>query len=162
MSARSTSALFLLAATAGAALLYAQSAKTITVRVFDGHSGDRVLPSNVIVRINRQSSNHVEWVQLADDGTATLTLPPDALSFSVRATYESSTEYYVNCDVSRQRDLTRDTWFPVADVLSEGVVMPNECEKPKKAQGLKLEAKPGEFILLVRKRNWRDSASGIR
>lgn len=162
MSACSKFALMLFAAASGAALLYGQSAKIVTVRVLDGHSGDRVIPNNVIVRINRQNSNHVEWVQLADDGTATLTLPPDALSFSVHATYESSTEYYVNCDVSRQRDLTRDTWFPVADVLSEGVVMPNDCEKPKKAQGLKLEAKPGEFILLVRKRNWRDSANAMR
>lgn len=162
MSARSTSALVLFAAVACAAVLYAQATKTITVRVLDGRNGQHIVPDNLIVRINRQASSHVEWVHLADDGTATLKLPANADSFSVHATYDNSTDYYVNCDIGRQRDVAHDTWYPVADVLAGGLVTPSECEKSKSFRDTKIEAKPGEFILLVRKRNWHDRAEDMR
>lgn len=159
MPVRSSFALILFAV---GLLAQAQTAKTITVRVFDGRSGQHIQPDNVIVRINRRADSHVEWVHMSDDGVATLTLPADTLSFSVRATYASSTEYYINCDVSRQRDVAQGTWFPVADVLTQGLVMPNECESSKSAAKLKLEPKPGEFFLLVRKRTWHDTANDMR
>lgn len=80
----------------------------------------------------------------------------------MHASYDGSMEYYINCDVSRQKDVSQDTWFPVADVLTQGLVMPNECGKAHDAKDTKVEAKPGEFILLVRKRGWRDSVDEIR
>lgn len=163
MAARMTSALILLA---GAFLLSAQTPKakpvTVTVRVLNGHTGERVVPDNVEVRIDRQLATHVEWVKLADDGTATLTLPATATSISVRATYENSTEYYINCDVSKQRDSSHETWYPLATVLSEGLIMPDECDRARNARDLKFEAKPGEFILLVRKRGLRDRVEEMR
>ncbi len=136
--------------------------KIITVRVLDGRTGERITPDNVVVRIDRHSDNSVDWVKLDDDGTATLTLPAATTSFSVHATYENGTEYYVNCDVSKQREMARDTWYPVDGVLAEGLVMPNECDGSKKARDMKITAKPGEFILLVRKHAWRDHIGDIR
>jgi hypothetical protein len=163
MAARMTSALILLT---GAFLLSAQAPKnkpvTVTVRIFDGHSGERIVPDNVQVRVDRLSAAHIEWVQLADDGTATLTLPASTTSISVHGTYADSTEYYVNCDVSKQRNSARDAWYPLATVLSEGLVMPNECDKARNTRDLKFEAKPGEFVIFVRKRNLRDRAEEFR
>ncbi|MDR3742503.1 MAG: hypothetical protein P4L40_26090 [Terracidiphilus sp.] len=163
MAARITSALILLT---GAFLLSAQAPRnkpvTVTVHIFDGRSGERIVPDNVQVRVDRQSSNHIDWVKLADDGTATLTLPSSTASISVHASYSDSLEYYVNCDVSKQRNSARDNWYPLATILSEGLVMPNECDKARNARDLKFEAKPGEFVIFVRKRNMHDRVEEFR
>lgn len=135
----------------------AQTAKKITVRVLDGHTGEKITPDNIEVRVNRQNALHIEYVKLNDDGTADLTLPQSAESFSVRATYGNSLDYYINCDVSKQKDTSAPTWFPLADVLTGGIVMPNDCATPKEAKKLEIKAKPGEFVLVVRKHNWRDA-----
>src|ERR1700733_12074106 len=134
----------------------ANAQKKITIRVLDGRNGEKVIPNNLEVRINRENALHLEWVKLHDDGTADVTLPDKATAFSVRATYENSTEYYVNCDVARQKDTSTVTWFPLDDVLKDGLVMPNECWKSKDVEGSKFPVKAGEFVLLVRKRSIRD------
>ena len=129
--------------------------KKIRVRVFDGKSGEKIVPDNLEVRINRERAYHIEFVKLNDDGTAIVTLPATATSVALRATYEDSTEYYVYCDVARQKDTSIETWFPVDDVIKTGIVMPNECRKSK--QMLSISPKPGEFVLLVRKHGARDA-----
>lgn len=154
----------LLAAAAAAPTIGAQAAKpkAFTVRVFDGRTGTKIVPDNIQVRINHQSLAPVEWIKLADDGTAVVTVPASATVLSVHATYDNGIEYYVNCDVARQRDNSQDTWYPLADVLTQGLAIPNECGKAHSAADLKIEVKPGEFVLLVRKHNLRDRAEELR
>lgn len=145
-----------------AATLHAQTAKTVTVRVLDGKTGDPVTPDNVVVRIDRQSTIHVEWVKLDDHGVATVTLPATATSVSVHASYGETMDYYVNCDVARQKNSSQETWYPLGDILTQGLVMPNECGRARSARSLKIEPKPGEFVVYVRKRNWHDGAESLR
>jgi hypothetical protein len=168
MSARSICTVMLLAAAAlpfsaqTAKPTHAPKPKVITVRVLDGRTGEHIVPNNVLVRVDRRTETNIEWVKLADDGTATLMLPAATTSFAVHATYENGTEFYVNCDVSKQRLMEQDTWYPVDGVLTEGLVMPNECDRAKNARDVKIEAKPGEFVMLVRKHTWRDRVEEIR
>ena len=134
----------------------AQGPKKIIVRVLDGRTGEKISPDNIEVRINRQRQLHVEWVKMHDDGTAEVTLPESTTAIALRATYDQSMDYYVNCDVARQKDTSVETWFPLEDVLKNGLVMPNECWKNKDVRNAKTTASPGEFVLLVRKRSIRD------
>ncbi|HZB89494.1 MAG TPA: hypothetical protein VE291_12590 [Terracidiphilus sp.] len=140
----------------------APAIRTITVRVADGRTGEKITPYNVEIRVDRSQATHAEWVKLDGEGIATVTLPASATALSVHATFDGATEYYVNCDVAKQKDVSQDTWFPVADVLTQGLVMPNECGKARDAQKLKIEARPGEFVLLVRKQNWHDRVDQLR
>lgn len=142
--------------------LHGQKTKTFTVKVLDGKNGKKITPDNLEIRIDRRKDIHVEWVTLNDDGTAQVTVPATSTAISIHATYDASTDYYVNCDVSKQKDTSIDTWFPVADVLTQGLVIPNECGKEKDSRELKIEAKPGEFVLLVRKRGLRDRMEEMR
>lgn len=135
-----------------------QGRKKITVRVLDGKTGEKISPNNLEVRINRQQAYHIEWVKLNDDGTAELTLPDSATAVSLRATYANSTDYYVNCDMAKQKDTSADSWFPVGDIVTDGLVMPNDCVKSKDADKVKVDPKPGEFVLFVRKRNWKEQS----
>ncbi len=152
--------LLVFAACASMACLAQQSQvqKKLTVRVLDGKTGEKVAPNNIEVRINRQQTYHIEWVKLNDDGTAELTLPESATAVSVRATYANSTDYYVNCDMAKQKDTTADGWYPVGDIITGGLVIPNDCVKPKDAAKVKVDPRPGEFVLFVRKRNWKEEA----
>jgi hypothetical protein len=125
----------------------------------DGRSGEKITPNNIEVHVNRKLANHVEFVTMNDDGTAELTLPADTTAFALRATYANSMEYYVNCDVGRQKDTSIETWFPVDDVLKDGVVMPDECHKSKDMQPA--SAKPGELVLYVRRRSVRDAIPNV-
>lgn len=136
-----------------ASVSYAQ--KRVVLRVLDGRTGEKVSPDNIEVRINRQQTSHIEFVKIGDDGAIELTLPDNATALSLRATYDGSMDYYVNCDVAGQKDTSVQTWFPVDDVLKNGLVMPNECRKTKDMQPA--TAKPGEFVLYVRKRGLRDA-----
>lgn len=138
--------------------LAAQAEKQISVKVLDGKTGEKVSPDNVEVRINRLQATHIEWVKLNDDGTVLLTLPDTATAVFVRATYANSTEYYVNCDMAKQKDTSADNWYPVADILTAGLAIPNDCVRPKFADKVKVEPKPGEFVLFVRKRNWKEES----
>jgi hypothetical protein len=160
MIKRTGCALLLIAMVALCGVLQAQAPKTFTVKVFDGHTGTKIIPDNVEVFINRSKTSHVEWVKMNDDGTAQVTLPADANAVAVRVSYNSSMDYYVNCDSSSQKDPTSASWYPLADIVSSGVAMPNECikpkAKPKDIDRVKIAAKPGEFVLFVRKETLRD------
>ncbi|HUB29271.1 MAG TPA: hypothetical protein VL967_06220 [Terracidiphilus sp.] len=152
----SSGALAAIACACFVALLPAQDAKVITLRILDGKTGQAVTPSNVQVLFNHQSEAHGSWVDQKDDGTIEVKMPPDAKSIAVRATYENSIEYYINCDVARQRDTQSVSWYPVADVLASGLAIPNECANAKAAEKIKVTTKPGELVLFVRKRGWRE------
>jgi hypothetical protein len=138
--------------------LLAQTGRVITIKVRDGKTGAPVTPSNIHVRFNHQGEASGNWVDQKDDGTIEVRLPADAKAITVRATYENSMEYFVNCDMAKQKDSAADSWYPVSDILTSGIAIPNDCVKPKDADKVKVDAKPGEFVLFVRKRNWKEEA----
>jgi hypothetical protein len=140
----------LLCAAALSAGLHAQSGNTIQIRLLDGKTGLPVKASNYMVRIDHHDTPHSEWVKINDDGTVVVTLPPDAREVAVKATYDMSTETYINCDVAKESDKKRDVWYPLSQILKTGVVAPNECSQTH------YTAKPGEFVFFVRKLNWRE------
>jgi len=146
--------LVLMAAFGGS--LHAQTGKTITIRFVDGKTGEAIKPSNIQIRLDRQQTSHDQWVKQNDDGTANFVVPESATDMSVHATYDNSTEYYINCDSAKQKDTSAEHWYVVSEILTAGVVTPNGCGKPKDADKLKVDPKPGEFVLFVRQRNWRE------
>lgn len=139
-------------------LLPAQSEKTVIVRVVDGKTGHAVTPDNLQVRFKNQGGIHAVWVKQKDDGTSEMNIPDGATAISLRATYDASMNYYVNCDVARQKDTTLESWYPVEDILSSGVKTPDECIKEKDADKINVDVKPGEFVLFVRKKIWLEGA----
>jgi hypothetical protein len=138
--------------------LLAQTEKTITIRVLDGRTGSAVTPDNIQVRLKSQQSIHADWIKQNDDGTTKMKVPEGATAISLRATYENSMSLYVNCDVARQKDTAVESWYPIADILSSGIKTPDECVKDKDADKINVEAKPGELVLFVRKKSWREGA----
>lgn len=127
-----------------------QEPNTIHVSLRDGRTGLPVKASNYMVRVDHNDTLHSEWVHIADDGTVTLTIPADAKEISMKATYDMSTETYINCDAAKESDKERDVWYSISDIMKTGVVAPNECSKTS------YKAAPGEFLFFVRKRNWHD------
>lgn len=127
--------------------------------MLDGKTGELIPTSTFLVRINHLPDLHANWVQLNEDSTGKLTLPPEATLLTIQATFENATIYYVNCDSADQKPLPVDRWYAVADILASGVVARNGCvTKPKEIAKLKRTAKPGEFIFYVRKPNWREQS----
>jgi hypothetical protein len=139
-----------LCAVAFCASLHAQTENTIHIRLLDGKTGLPVKASNYLVRIDHHDTAHNDWVHMNDDGTVIVTLPSDAREIAVKATYDYSTQTYVNCDAAKETDKERDIWYPIAQILQSGVVAPNECSQTH------YTAKPGEFVFFVRKRTWRE------
>ncbi len=136
--------------------LHAQAPKTITVRVLDAKTGQPVADSNLLVRINELDAMHNDWVRQNDDGTASVKIPAGASVLSVQATYDNSMEIYINCDAGKQKNTSTMHWYSVTEILTSGVVAPNECGKEKDVDKIRATAKPGEFVFFVRKRNWRE------
>lgn len=136
----------------------AETGRTIRIQVRDGRTGQKISPSNIQVKFDRKQTANPEWVKQNEDGSTEIKVPEGSVSLSVHATYDNSMEYYINCDATRQKDTSTESWYPVGEILSAGLSMPNECVRPKSAEKLKDETKPGEFVLWVRKRNWREQA----
>jgi hypothetical protein len=124
--------------------------------VLDGKTGQPVVPSNLVVRIDHLDAVHNDWLQLNDDGTGKVSAPAGASFLSIQATYDSSTEIYVNCDAGMEKNTGTLHWYSIADILKSGVAMPNECYKAKYAEATRVTPKPGQFVLFVRKTNWRE------
>ena len=82
---------------------YAQTEKTITIRMLDSKTGLLIATSNFLVRVNHEETVHGDWVKQNEDGTGKLTLPGDADVVSLRATYESAMYTYSNCDADKDR-----------------------------------------------------------
>lgn len=139
----------------------AQTEKTITVRMVDSRTGLLIASSNFLVRINHQQEEHGNWIVKNEDGTGNLTLPPDTEVVSIHATYEAATLVYANCDADKDRGSAehapaQDRWYPVATILSSGIVAPNGCIGKKVPEKLQVVAKPGEFVFFVRPLNTRE------
>jgi hypothetical protein len=145
-------ALFILALlTAFSISFHSQTPNTISIRLLDGKTGLPVRASNFLVRVDHNDTMHPDWVKINDDGTVVVTLPADAKEISVKATYGMGIDTYVNCDAAKESDKERNIWYPIATILSAGIVAPNECAKTD------FKAKPGELIFFVRKRAWNDN-----
>ena len=132
------------------ALLPAQAAKSITIRILDGRTGKALVSSNINVRVNHRKTEHPEWVEVNEDGTGKTTLPADATEIMVHATYDNTMEVYVNCDGVKDKDKTIEHWYSVSAILASGVTSPNGCSTKKAV------AKPGELIFYVRTKSWLD------
>jgi hypothetical protein len=137
---------------------YAQTEKTITIRMLDSKTGLLIATSNFLVRVNHEETVHGDWVKQNEDGTGKLTLPGDADVVSLRATYESAMYTYSNCDADKDRGSAEhapspDRWYSIEKILSEGVVAPNNCIGKKVPDKLQVFAKPGEFVFFVRELN---------
>lgn len=124
----------------------------------DGKTGKPIVPSNFIVRFDYSNAIHNNSVAIDDQGVARVLIPEGAKFLSVQGTYNSSTDIYVNCDAAMEKDITTLHWYSIADILSTGVAMPNECYKAKYAEATHLNPKPGMFVFYVRKNNWHESA----
>ena len=138
--------------------LCAQTERTITLRMLDGKSGKLIATSNFLVRIDHQQTVHGNWVVQNEDGTGKLTVPGDAVLLSVRATYDSATSIYANCDANKYlgssaRGPALDRWYKISDILAIGVAAPNNCIGKKVPNYPQVFAKPGEFVFFVRRLN---------
>jgi hypothetical protein len=132
--------------------------RVITLRMIDGHTGRPIATSDFIVRINHQKAPHNNWIEENEDGTAKVTLPADAETISIHATYDSTIQTYVNCDSIAARSSAKqpaplDHWYSIADILSLGTVAPNNCIGKKVPDKLQVVAEPGQFVFFVRKLN---------
>ncbi|MGA2559728.1 MAG: hypothetical protein ABSF17_08620 [Terracidiphilus sp.] len=141
--------------------LHAQNEKTITIRMLDTKTGVLIATSNFLVRVNHLEEVHADWVKQNEDGTGKLTLPADAEQVSIRATYESATRIYVNCDAEKDHGsadhaASPDHWYSAKSILTSGVVAPNDCVGKKVPERLQVVAKPGEFVFFVRPQNARE------
>ena len=101
--------------------------RVIILRMIDGRTGRPIATSDFIVRINHQNVPHNNWIEENEDGTAKVTLPPDADTISIHATYESTTQTYVNCDSSASRSSAKqpgplEHWYSIAGILASGTV----------------------------------------
>jgi hypothetical protein len=160
--ARQTRALQLLlcmAAFCGA--LCAQTGKTITLRMIDGKSGRLIATTNFLVRIDHLETVHANWVTMNEDGTGKLALPGDASLLSIHASYDNAISTYVNCDSNKDskastQGYVSDRWYSVSDILTKGIVAPNDCIGKKVPEKLQLFAKPGEFVFFVRQMTKRE------
>lgn len=141
--------------------LRAQADKTITIRMLDSKTGILIASSDYLVRINHEETAHGNWTAKNEDGSGKLKLPGNATVLSVRATYDSNTVFYINCDAAKDtgssdRAPGLDRWYKVADVLKSGVVAPNGCAGKKIPDRLQVVANPGEFVFFVRKLNAKE------
>jgi hypothetical protein len=132
--------------------------RVITLRMIDGRTGRPIATSDFIVRINHQKIPHNNWIEENDNGTAKVTLPADAETISIHATYEATTQTYVNCDSGASHSSSKEPallehWYSIADILSSGTVAPNNCIGKKVPDKLQVVAEPGQFVFFVRKLN---------
>jgi hypothetical protein len=139
----------------------AQLGKIVTIRMIDSKTGILIPSSDYLVRIDRQEAIHGNWVVRNEDGSGKLTVPDDATTLSIRATYESTTLMYVNCDAEKDLGSSDhapglDRWYKIADIVASGVVAPNGCAGKKVPDKLQVIAKPGEFVFFVRKQNAKE------
>jgi hypothetical protein len=141
--------------------LLAQTQKTITLRMMDGKTGKLIATTDFLVRIDHQQTVHADWVTMNEDGTGKLTLPGDASLLSIHASYDSSTSLFINCDANKDYKASNtgpilDRWYSVSDILTKGIVAPNDCIGTKVPDKLQVFAKPGEFIFFVRRLTARE------
>jgi hypothetical protein len=127
--------------------------------MYDARSGRQLTPSNFLVRFDHKEDIHNESLHIDDDdGTGQITVPAGASFLAVEGTFDSSTEIYLNCDTGMEKDDRRRHWYSIPDILTTGVIAPNECFKGKYERP-RLPVKPGEFIFYVHQHSWHDVSS---
>jgi hypothetical protein len=136
------------------AALHAEPTKTITVKVYDGKSGKPVVPTGYQVRVDHLTMWHPDWVKQNEDGTEELTLPADASMVAFHLAYDNSMELYVSCDA--EKNAFGDVWYTVSEIMKKGYVATNGCAKAKANAKYKTTAVPGELILFVREKNFKE------
>lgn len=136
--------------------LHAEPVKTITIKVFDGKTGRPVVPTGFQVRVDHLTMQHPDWVKPNDDGTAVLSVPAETSVVALQLAYDASMEIYINCAADKY--LIGDVWYPVSEIMTKGFVAANSCSKAKVNEKYKTTAVPGELILFVREKNWRERA----
>jgi hypothetical protein len=155
--ARRTILFLLFALIALSSALQAESSKAITLKIFDGKTGKTVVPTGFQVRADHQQAFHNDWVKPNEDGTAVLTVPEGTHEIALHLAYDDSLEIYVACDADK--NAFGDIWYLVPQVLDKGFVGANACAKPKTNVKYKTTAAPGELILFVRERNFKERSS---
>lgn len=134
--------------------LHAEPVKTITIKVFDGKTGRAVVPTGYQLRVDHATEIHPDWIKQNEDGTAALTIPADTAVISLHLAYDNSMEIYVNCDADK--NAFGDVWYSVPQIMNKGVVTSNLCAKGKVNEKYKTTAGPGELIIFVRERNFKE------
>ena len=157
MFSRKIGSFLLLWLVALCACVYAEPAKTITIKVYDGKTGRPIAPTGYQVRINHEVLMHGDWVKSNEDGSAELTIPADASVFALHVAYDNSMEIYINCDA--EKNAFGDVWYSIPQIMTKGLVTANSCGKAKANEKYKTTAGPGELILFVRERNWKERAT---
>lgn len=137
-------------------VLRAESDKTIILKVYDGKSGKPVVPTGYQVRVDHLTMLHPDWVKQNDDGTAEMTIPAESSVVALHLAYDNSMEIYVACDA--EKNAFGDVWYTVSEIMKKGLVAANACGKSKVNEKYKTTAAPGELILFVRERNWKERA----
>lgn len=131
--------------------------RTITLIMVDGKTGRTMIPDNFVIRFDHRDAIRNETLTLNDDGTGKLKLPADAKLISVQGAYHNNIDLYINCDAGMEKDTSTLHWYPISDILSNGLSTPNECFKGKYAKTTAIPPVPGELIFYVREPNWHDS-----
>jgi hypothetical protein len=131
--------------------LPAQTPISITIRVLDPHTGKALVTSSVLIRIDHQKTVHANWVALNEDLTGKATLPANVTLLAAQGTYDNTMELYINCDSVKDNPPAGPHWYKLSDILATGVVAPNGCSNRT------APAKPGEFVIFARRKNWHDS-----
>jgi len=133
-----------------------QKGSTITVRILDGKTGAHADASNVLIQFDHHQETSGDWQHQNDDGSVEVRIPAEAKVITVHATYDNGMEFYINCDVARQKNSSAESWYPIADILKSGIVIPNDCVKQKDADKVRIDPQKGVFVVYVRQRNWRE------
>jgi len=128
----------------------------ISIRMFDARTARPLMPSNLLVRLDHDDDIRSETLHIDDQGVGTVTVPAGAKFLSVQGTYDDGMEIYINCDAGMERNLATLHWYSIADILSTGVIAPNECDKGKYERNPRVPLKPGEFDFFVRKTSVKD------
>jgi hypothetical protein len=137
-------------------LAHAQTARTISIRIFDGRTAQPIVPSNFLVRIDHQDDLRNESLRIDSDGIGEITIPAGAAFLSVQGTYDNSMDIFLNCDAGMEKNTGTLHWYSIADILSTGVIAPNECYKGKYERNPRITPKAGELDFFVRKSNFSD------
>jgi hypothetical protein len=135
--------------------LPAQPPKIITLKMLDSRSGKLIETSEFLIQVDHKDDVYGNWVELNDDQTGKLTLPPNASFVAAQAKYNATTDIYINCDSVRDKPVPLLHWYSVSEILTSGVVAPNGCSRHTAV------AKPGQFVFFVRQRNWREQIKDL-
>jgi hypothetical protein len=156
MARKTTVSLLLVCAIVLSSAGYSETNKTITLKVFDGKTGRAVVPTGYQVRVDHQQTFHGDWVKQNEDGTAALSIPEGTHEIALHLAYDNSMEIYINCDA--EKNSFGDVWYLVPQIMEKGYVASDGCGKSKVNEKYKTTAGPGELILFVRERNWKERA----